>query len=53
MAAGGLYKAVVEQAMVLSYIDIFWIFGMIALAMTPFVILMKKPSRKDASAVPF
>jgi DHA2 family multidrug resistance protein len=53
MAAGGLYKTVVEQAMVLSYVDIFWIFGMVALAMAPLVILMKKPSRREASAVGF
>jgi hypothetical protein len=33
------------QASVLSYIDAFWVMGALLLAMTPLVLLLRKPAR--------
>jgi MFS transporter, DHA2 family, multidrug resistance protein len=42
-AQAQLYAMVQTQAAVLSYIDAFWVMGALLLAMTPLVLLLRKP----------
>lgn len=42
-AQAQLYAIVQQQAAMLSYIDAFWAVGAVLLAMTPFVLLLRKP----------
>jgi MFS transporter, DHA2 family, multidrug resistance protein len=44
-AQAKLYAVVQQQAATLSYIDCFWLFGVIFLALVPLVLLMRKPER--------
>jgi MFS transporter, DHA2 family, multidrug resistance protein len=44
-AQAQLYAMVQTQAAVLSYIDAFWVMGALLLAITPLVLLLRKPSR--------
>jgi MFS transporter, DHA2 family, multidrug resistance protein len=44
-AQAQLYAMVQTQAAVLSYIDAFWVMGALLLAMTPLVLLLRKPAR--------
>ncbi len=39
---GMMYGMVQRQAMAMSYLDLFWLFGMLSLAVIPLVFLMKK-----------
>jgi MFS transporter, DHA2 family, multidrug resistance protein len=44
-AQAQVYAMVQTQAAVLSYIDAFWVMGALLLAMTPLVLLLRKPAR--------
>jgi MFS transporter, DHA2 family, multidrug resistance protein len=44
-AQAQVYAMVQTQAAVLSYIDAFWVMGALLLAITPLVLLLRKPSR--------
>ncbi len=44
-AQANLYALVQQQAATLSYIDSFWLFGVIFLALVPLVFLMRTPER--------
>lgn len=46
MASAALYHTVVGQAVVLSYIDVFWTLGIVTLLTTPLIILMRGERRK-------
>ncbi len=43
-AQAKLYAIVQQQAATLSYLDTFWLFGVIFLALLPLVLLMRKPA---------
>ncbi len=44
-AYGQLYGSILRQATMMSYLDNFWILGVAALVVIPFVFLMKRPPR--------
>ncbi|MBV8334214.1 MAG: DHA2 family efflux MFS transporter permease subunit [Alphaproteobacteria bacterium] len=44
-AQAQLYAMVQTQATVLSYIDAFWVMGVVLLAMLPLLLLLRKPAR--------
>jgi MFS transporter, DHA2 family, multidrug resistance protein len=44
-AQAQLYAMVQTQATVLSYIDAFWVMGMVLLAMLPLLLLLRRPAR--------
>jgi MFS transporter, DHA2 family, multidrug resistance protein len=43
-AQGQIYAMVQQQAATMSYLDTFWIFGVVFLALLPLVLLMHKPA---------
>ena len=45
-----IYRFVQQQASMLSYIDSFWVFGLVFLLMIPLVFLMKKTTPRHAPA---
>jgi DHA2 family multidrug resistance protein len=47
-AQAQLYAMVQQQATTLSYVDSFWVFGMIFLAMIPLVFLMRRPAAGES-----
>jgi MFS transporter, DHA2 family, multidrug resistance protein len=47
-AQAQLYAMVQTQAAVLSYIDAFWVMGVVLLAMLPLLLLLRKPARGGA-----
>jgi MFS transporter, DHA2 family, multidrug resistance protein len=47
-AQAQLYAMVQTQAAVLSYIDAFWVMGVVLLAMLPLLLLLRKPARGSA-----
>jgi MFS transporter, DHA2 family, multidrug resistance protein len=49
-AQAQVYAMVQTQAAVLSYIDAFWVMGALLLAMTPLVLLLRKPPRDGRPA---
>lgn len=46
-----LYGWVQQQATLLSFVDVFYLLGFLFLAMIPFVLLMRKPQRRQATTV--
>ena len=53
MALEQIYHSAQQQAQVLSYSDLFWIFSMAALCVAPLVFLMRRSvSEKEASRTP-
>ena len=50
-ARGLLSRAVGEQGRVMSYLDTFWIYWILALAALPVVLLMKKAVAKEGATV--
>jgi MFS transporter, DHA2 family, multidrug resistance protein len=44
-AYGTLYGTIVREANMIAYLDNFWLLGIAALVMTPFVFLMKRPPK--------
>jgi DHA2 family multidrug resistance protein len=50
-ASGELYGSIIRQATMMSYLDNFWILGVAAMIVIPFVFLMKRPPRGAVAAV--
>ncbi len=44
-----IYQVVQQQAMAMSYLDMFWLFSMLALVVIPLVFLMKRPTSTGGS----
>jgi DHA2 family multidrug resistance protein len=49
-AYGELYGSILRQSTMMSYLDNFWILGVAALAVIPFVFLMKRPPKGAVAA---
>ena len=49
-AYGQLYGSILRQSSMIAYLDNFWLLGLSALAMIPFVFLMKRPPRGVSAA---
>jgi DHA2 family multidrug resistance protein len=47
---GQLYGSILRQATMIAYLDNFWMLGVSALAVIPFVFLMKRPPKGAAPA---
>jgi hypothetical protein len=43
-----IYKSVITQATVLSYIDVVWLIGVLSLVMIPLALMLKKNDPKAA-----
>jgi DHA2 family multidrug resistance protein len=53
LLAGGLaaaQRAVQMQAQALSYFDVYWLFGIAALCVAPFALILKNPPKGAAGA---
>ncbi len=51
-ARGVIYGQLQRQAAMLSFVDVFWLLGVVCLAMTPLMFFMKKSAPGKAPAVP-
>jgi MFS transporter, DHA2 family, multidrug resistance protein len=49
-AYGQLYGSILRQASMIAYLDNFWILGLSALVMIPFVFLMRRPPKGESAA---
>jgi DHA2 family multidrug resistance protein len=49
-AYGELYGSIIRQATMMSYLDNFWILGVAAMIVIPFVFLMKRPPKGAVAA---
>jgi MFS transporter, DHA2 family, multidrug resistance protein len=49
-AYGQLYGSILRQSSMIAYLDNFWLLGLSALVMIPFVFLMKRPPRGVSAA---
>ena len=47
---GQFYGSILRQANMLAYLDNFWMLGVSAMAVIPFVFLMKRPPKGAAPA---
>jgi DHA2 family multidrug resistance protein len=48
-AAGFVYSSVIKQALTMSFIDAFWLLGVVMLLMIPLVFIMRRPPRHETS----
>ena len=46
-ALGLAYAAVLRQAMAMSFLDCFWLLGVVTLAIIPTVLIMRRPPRQQ------